>query len=595
MDIQCTVLCIALFVGTLLNPGCSKSHTLPIPTYFRRTDSDGLTIGRADPEYEDVFKTKFLENRSHLDMTTSELYVNPHAEVDNGARVTVSWKNVVMPSAKDWIGFYCPHNDSASNPLDYFFVTDGSSSSSLSSWKSGFGSKTVSVFNMRNDCEFRYYRYVYGGIYTALVARSNLLQFKGRSDQPMHGHISVTGDPSQMRVMWISGTDDKPYVKFGLSKSKLTHQASGVSNSYKASDMCGFPADSLGFRDPGFIHDVLLSHLQPATVYYYSFGSAKGMSAVYNFTTALAAGDTTPHKFIVYGDQGIDRILSPDGQETANNIIKEYREHSIRHVFHNGDISYAVGFAYLWDQWMTAVQPYATLVPYMVGIGNHEQDHLKGGSKDPSGAGDGYHPKWGNFGFDSGGECGVPMFHRFHMPDNGNFLWWYSYDFGMVHYIMMSTEHNFEPGSRQYEWLENDLSKIDRKKTPWVILGGHRAMYASQDLYDDYIVATNMQRLFEDLLHKYKVDLALWAHYHSYERTCKVYRNKCVKDGITHLVVGTAGRFLDLELFMSKNWSLKRLKEFGYGRVTVYNQTALKFEFIRNKDRAIRDSFYLLK
>ena len=74
---------------------------------------------------------------------------------------------------------------------------------------------------------------------------------------------------------------------------------------------------------------------------------------------------------------------------------------------------------------MSGIQPYATLVPYMVGIGNHEQDHESGGSKDPSGApANGYHPKWGNFGTDSGGECGVPMFYRFHMPDNGNSVWW---------------------------------------------------------------------------------------------------------------------------------------------------------------------------
>ena len=68
------------------------------------------------------------------------------------------------------------------------------------------------------------------------------------------------------------------------------------------------------------------------------------MSPVYNFTTALPAGDPTPHKFIVYGDMGIDALLSPGGQETANRIVEEYREHNIRHVFHNGDISYAVGF-----------------------------------------------------------------------------------------------------------------------------------------------------------------------------------------------------------------------------------------------------------
>ena len=116
----------------------------------------------------------------------------------------------------------------------------------------------------------------------------------------------------------------------------------------------------------------------------------------------------------------------------------------------------------------------------MVGIGNHEQDHKVGGEKDPSGApGEGFHPSWGNYGGDSGGECGVPMYNRFHMPDNGNYLWWYSYDYGMVHMIMMSTEHDFLPGSRQYEWLEKDLKSIDRSKTPWVMIGGHRAMYCS--------------------------------------------------------------------------------------------------------------------
>lgn len=82
--------------------------------------------------------------------------------------------------------------------------------------------------------------------------------------------------------------------------------------------------------------------------------------------------------------------------------------------------------AYIWEQWHAVIEPYATILPYMVGIGNHEQDHMSGGSKDPSGApGEGFHPWWApGFGTDSGGECGVPMFYRFHMPDNGNAVWW---------------------------------------------------------------------------------------------------------------------------------------------------------------------------
>jgi hypothetical protein len=38
--------------------------------------------------------------------------------------------------------------------------------------------------------------------------------------------------------------------------------------------------------------------------------------------------------------------------------------------------------------------------------------------------GTGFHPPWGNFGDDSSGECGVPLFNRFKMPDNGNSLFW---------------------------------------------------------------------------------------------------------------------------------------------------------------------------
>ena len=60
------------------------------------------------------------------------------------------------------------------------------------------------------------------------------------------------------------------------------------------------------------------------------------------------------------------------------------------------------------------------------------------------------------------------------------FLNRYSFDYGSVHFIMMSTEHDYRPASRQYVWLENDLKKVDRAKTPWVVLGGHRPMYSSQ-------------------------------------------------------------------------------------------------------------------
>ena len=56
----------------------------------------------------------------------------------------------------------------------------------------------------------------------------------------------------------------------------------------------------------------------------------------------------------------------------------------------------------------------------------------------------------------------------------------YSYDYGMVHMVMLSTEHDYRPGSVQYQWLENDLKSVDRSKTPFVMVGGHRPMYCSE-------------------------------------------------------------------------------------------------------------------
>jgi len=62
------------------------------------------------------------------------------------------------------------------------------------------------------------------------------------------------------------------------------------------------------------------------------------------------------------------------------------------------------------------VSIFATTVPLMIGVGNHEYDHTDGGGsgKDPSGVetAGGYAPTWGNFLKDSNGECGVPTSKR---------------------------------------------------------------------------------------------------------------------------------------------------------------------------------------
>ena len=58
----------------------------------------------------------------------------------------------------------------------------------------------------------------------------------------------------------------------------------------------------------------------------------------------------------------------------------------------------------------------------------------------------------------------------------------YSVDYGNIHFLVMSTEDNFTVGSIQYKYLENDLSKVNKSNTPWIILIGHRYIYIQWNL-----------------------------------------------------------------------------------------------------------------
>jgi len=109
-----------------------------------------------------------------------------------------------------------------------------------------------------------------------------------------------------------------------------------------------------------------------------------------------------------------------------------------------------------------------------------------------------------------------------------------------------------------------------------------------------------MQSAFEDLLHKYQVDLAVWGHYHAYERTCGVYQQKCTQDGTVNIVVGTAGASLDDVEWMPKEWSLKHANQFGYGRILIDTDSTsatsiLTWQFFVDTTNELFDSFTMKK
>jgi len=332
----------------------------------------------------------------------------------------------------------------------------------------------------------------------------------------------------------------------------------------------------------------MMTQLRPQTTYHYRFGNGEEWSDEYTFTTRQEVGADNGINIVTFGDMGTYRCQPEGGCETGskgttgkiwNQLKRGVKYHMVLQI---GDISYAVGNAAQWDQFFWQIEPIATSIPWMTTIGNHEYDH----ENQP------FKPSWGNYGSDSQGECGIPFYYRFHSPNND--MWW-SLNFGNVHFTLLSLEHDFTRGSQQYMWLAKDLATVDRTKTPFVVVGGHRPMYCSGNGTEDYIMSLHIREELEDLFFKYRVDLALWGHYHVYERTCPVYKGECTPQGTVHAVIGMAGYSLDESWFDQPVWSVKRDGS-HYGVATLHsNSTALHLKYIADDVENPLDEVVILK
>ncbi|ELR18962.1 diphosphonucleotide phosphatase 1, putative [Acanthamoeba castellanii str. Neff] len=510
----------------------------------------------------------------------------------SGEWVVVSWRGVDSPSAGDWIGVYSPANASVTTsvPIKYKFADE-----STNYLSTGAGSVRFRLTNMRADYAFHFFRH--GITRPTLVATSNAVTFVNYNE-PMQGRLMLTGRQNEMRVMWTTRDAVRPQVKFGTSPGNYDQSVGAATSTYRKEHMCGAPANAEGWRDPGLLHSAVLSNLRPDTRYYYVYGDPTfGFSAEASFVSEPHPGqsDRVIHLF-AFGDMG--KTTQDNSTEhwdselasinTTTLIAKDLDARPMDLLLHIGDIAYAVGYGAQWDEFHDQVSAISTRLPYMTCIGNHERDFPNSGSR--------YN------GSDSGGECGVAYEARYPMPTPARDQPWYSFDYGFIHFTFMSTEHDFSIGSVQWKWLEEDLKKVDRVKTPWVVFSGHRPMYIDSqgDIGDaaDQPVARELRANVEDLLFKYQVDLALWGHHHSYQRSCPVYKGTCIPSGRapTHVVIGMAGFSLTTNLELEKpTWArVVNDQEHGYTRLAV-TRSRLEMEFISDVDTRVKDHFALYK
>ncbi|XP_038688892.1 probable inactive purple acid phosphatase 27 [Tripterygium wilfordii] len=459
---------------------------------------------------------------------------------------------------------------------------------------------TFHVINFRTDISFVLLAGGFGA--TCTWARTDPLGF-ANPNKPLYGHLSsVDSTGTSMKLTWVSGDRNPQHVEYDNGKILISEVTT-----FSQKDMCGgdgtSPAKDFGWHDPGFIHYATMTGLKPSATFSYRYGSESvGWSETIQFKTPPAAGSDEVN-FIIFGDMGkapldnasIEHYIQPGSVSVVKAMIDEVNTGKFDSIFHIGDISYATGFLVEWDYFLHLITPLASRLSYMTAIGNHERDYGSSGSY------------YGTP--DSGGECGVPYETYFRMPIVEKDKPWYSIEQGGVHFIVISTEHDFRENTEQYQWIKRDLALVDRSRTTWIIFTGHRHMYSS------FVGFSNGDNTFvvamEPLLVQYKVDLVLLGHVHNYERTCAVYGGKCLdmpkkdENGIDvydlsdykappQVVIGMAGFTLDKFDEEKKSWSLVRIAEYGYTRVHA-TKDELNLEYVNAETRLERDRFRIIK
>ena len=69
----------------------------------------------------------------------------------------------------------------------------------------------------------------------------------------------------------------------------------------------------------------------------------------------------------------------------------------------------------------------------------------------------------------------------------------------------------------QWHWLREELGRVDREKTPWLIVLMHVPIYNSNEAH--FQEGESMQSVFESWFVKYRVDVVFAGHVHAYERS----------------------------------------------------------------------------
>ena len=240
-----------------------------------------------------------------------------------------------------------------------------------------------------------------------------------------------------------------------------------------------------------------------------------------------------------------DWDCTSETDDTVENIIKQNPEL----VLALGDFSYN-GDA---ECWLELIEPFSEKTKII--IGNHELDSS---------------------------ELLDDYMDYFELEEQ-----YYSFNYENVHFLVLSTETDFDDDSEQYQFAIKDLEKYyNDSSIDWIVASFHKQVYSSGSSPED---EEDFREIYHPLFDKYKVDLALQGHLHAYERMYPITFNSDDEDepivrdtnpntytnpnGTIFITVGTGGAH-DMELSSLDDFSATGIDgDFGILDITIENSS----------------------
>lgn len=290
-------------------------------------------------------------------------------------------------------------------------------------------------------------------------------------------------------------------------------------------------------------HSATFSGLAPDTLYAYRVGDGTNWSEWIHFRTASATAP--PFSFIYFGD--------------AQNEIKSLWSRAIRAAYsdaprakfmiHAGDLIDSANTDAQWGEWAGAGGWVNAMIPNIVAPGNHEYNGNEGGIKRLS-------RHW------------RPMFT---LPENGPRgleETCYFVDYQGVRIIVLNTE---EKQREQAVWLEGVLKNNPQK---WTILTFHRPLYSSAQGRDNVALRDLWMPIFD----KYRVDLVLQGHDHTYARSKNLRAGVTVKNkesGTVYVVSVSGPKMYDVK---RQPWMARAAEDTQLYQVISLDGQTLKYQ-----------------